>query len=294
MSNLLGRIVDAHIHFWDPAVRHHEWLGDVPALERRFTPNDVDFGSQIPDGLVFVEADCWPQESLDEVDWVLGLAGSGPAILGIVAHVPLEWGNRAASALNQLRQREKVVGVRRLLQHEPPALLLDPGLIQGTRMLAEHGLTSDLCVTSDQLPIVTELVRACPETSFVLDHLGKPSAGHGVLDPWRSDLRELARCPNVACKLSGLATLVPAGWRHSDVRPYLVCALDAFGPQRCMFGSDWPVSLQNATYQAWLDSVCEATDELTSSEREGVLGEVAIRVYGLENLSEEKTAHARS
>lgn len=271
-------LIDAHIHFWDPMARHHDWLRSVPTLARSFRPSDIDFGGRTPDGLVFVEADCLASESLSEVDWVTGLTDGHVPIVAIVAHVPLERGLVAARLLDRLRERSLVVGVRRLLQHEPPALLEDPELIKRSRLLAEYGLTSDICVTSDQLPAVTQLVRSCPETTFVLDHLAKPSLGDTSLEPWRRDLRKLASHPNVVCKLSGLATI---GWRPPDVFPSLRHALNVFGPERCMFGSDWPVSLQNASYAAWTDTVLEATDDFTPAERDDIFGETAVRVYGL-------------
>src|SRR5581483_7742688 len=143
----------------------------------------------------------------------------------------------------QLILRPLVVGVRRLLQQEPEALLANPALVEGTRRLASRGLTSDLCVTMGQLPAVIRLVRKCPDTTFVLDHLAKPVVGDRFPERWAEDLRELAGCPNVSCKLSGLATIAGTGWRPDDVVPYLRYAINVFGPRRCLFASDWPVSL---------------------------------------------------
>jgi L-fuconolactonase len=231
--------------------------------------------------MVFVEGDCRGDEALSEVEWVTALANEAVPIIGIVAHVPLERGPAAARLLERLGHRRLVVGVRRLLQHEPRSLLEDPGLVRGIRLLAGYGLTFDVCVTSDQLPAVTRLVSASPDTSFVLDHVAKPPVGEGGLNPWRQDLSRLAGYPNVACKLSGLATIAATGARPADVVPYLQHALSAFGPARCMFGSDWPVCLLNTTYEMWLDTVLEATDDFTAAERDDVLGETAMRVYGL-------------
>lgn len=277
----MSRLIDAHIHFWDPSLHEHAWLRAVPELDRPYRPWDVEFGSRVPDGFVFVEADCAPQEALGEVQWVASLSSRAVPIVGIVAHAPLHEGARVEGHLTRLSQEALVVGVRRLLQDEPLALLEAPALVEGTRLLATYGLTSDLCITWEQLPAVTKLVAACPETSFVLDHLAKPAVADRALEPWRSDLRRLAAHPNVVCKLSGLATLAPPGWTRSDVMPYLREALEAFGPERCMFGSDWPVSLQNTTYQHWMGTVFEVVGELAPLELAGVLGENAMRVYRL-------------
>lgn len=290
----MDRLIDAHIHFWDPNARHHEWLSAVPALERRFVPSDIEFGTRVPDGLVFVEADRAPDEALAEVDWVSSLASGGVPIVGVVAHAPLEQGTRVEALLEQLARRPLVVGVRRLLQHERLALLTDPALVEGTRLLADRGLTSDLCVTMDQLPAVTKLVRACPYTTFVLDHLAKPAVDDRFPDTWAADIRELASCANVSCKLSGLATLAVPGWRRGDLLPYLHHAVDVFGPERCLFGSDWPVCLLNTSYRGWLDTVLEALQRLDGSERAAVLGENAMRIYNLSDPSDTRRTDAGS
>jgi L-fuconolactonase len=288
----MDRLIDAHIHFWDPDARHHEWLAEAPQLRRRFVPADIEFGSRVPDGLVFVEADCRADESLSEADWVSSLAEDAVPIVGVVAHAPLERGAAVEPLLEQLAQRPLVVGVRRLLQHEPAALLADPLLVEGTRLLAARGLTSDLCITMEQLPAVTNLVRACPQTTFVLDHLAKPLVGERFPGTWAQDVRELASCANISCKLSGLATIARPGWTHADLLPYLHHVIDVFGPRRCLFGSDWPVSTEGTSYQGWLDVVVEALHGLDQSERAAILGENAMRIYDLRDPAEMRRAHA--
>jgi L-fuconolactonase len=290
----MDRLIDAHIHFWDPGARHHDWLAEAPTLGRRFVPADIEFGSRVPDGLVFVEADCRADETLSEVDWVGSIAGDAVPILGIVAHAPLELGGAVEPLLEQLAQRPLVVGVRRLLQDQPPAMLADPALVEGTRLLAARGLSSDLCIRMEQLPAVTRLVRACPETNFVLDHLAKPAVGEHFPGTWAQDLRELAERPNVSCKLSGLTTEAAPGWRAADLIPYLRHAIDVFGPERCLFGSDWPVALLGTSYDGWLEVMLEAIDDLARSERAGILGENAVRIYDLNDPSEMRRADAGS
>jgi L-fuconolactonase len=148
-------------------------------------------------------------------------------------------------------------------------------------MLAEWGLTFDVCVTHDQLPAVEALVQACPRTAFVLDHLGKPPVASGRLDPWRENLARVAGHENVSCKLSGLATEASAGWRPADVRPYLEHALEVFGPHRCMIGSDWPVATLQTSYERWFDVVLELIAELPGDDQAAVLVEAATATYGL-------------
>jgi L-fuconolactonase len=171
-------MIDAHIHFWDPARLHYAWLEEIPALHRPFLPTEVE-----AEGFVFVQADCRDDEAWAEVEWVSDLAREHP-ILGIVAYAPV---HRHAD-LGRLAAHPLVVGVRKLLQGEPDALLGSEALVAGVRALAEHGLTFDACVTHPQLPYVTRLAQQCPEVTIVLDHLGKPDVKAGRLDPWRADL----------------------------------------------------------------------------------------------------------
>ena len=168
------RVFDAHVHFWDPIARQHDWLASVPSLRRRFGPDDLDPGPHELAGVIFVQADCLDAEALDEVQWVVRLAAGHPVIHGIVAYAPLHRGHEAEGHLRALVAEPLVVGVRRLLQRRPVTEITDAGLIAGVRMLPEFGLAFDVCVTYDQLTAVAALAGSCPETTFVLDHLGKP------------------------------------------------------------------------------------------------------------------------
>jgi len=276
----MSGILDAHLHLWDPAARHHDWLDGQPALQRRFGPEDVDAGRHALTGAVFVQADCRDDEALDEVRWVQEIGP--PLVRGIVAYAPVHRGAGAEPVLAELARTPLVVGVRRLLQGRPAREIVDPQLAEGVRLLAERDLTFDLCVTHDQLPAAADLVERCPDTAFVLDHLGKPPVAAGLLDPWRGDLARLAAFPNVACKLSGLATEARPGWSSADVRPYLEHALDVFGPRRCMIGSDWPVVTLAGTTEQWFGAVLDVVGELAPEEEDAVLSATAAATYGID------------
>jgi L-fuconolactonase len=263
-------VIDAHIHFWDPERLHYAWLEDVPPLHRRFTPDDL--GADV-EGFVFVQADCRDEEAWAEVEWVSALAERHP-ILGIVAYAPVHRG----AQLERLAAHPRVVGVRKLLQGEPDALLAGDALVDGVRALADYGLTFDACVTHEQLPFVIRLAERCPNVTIILDHLGKPAVAQGRLDPWREHLAALAECPNVACKRSGLTTEADHdAWTPDDLRPYVEHALECFGAARCLVGSDWPVATLATTYERWFEVLLG----LLPPERDGILSGNARRFYKL-------------
>ena len=274
-------LVDAHLHFWDPTTRHYDWLAAHPSLQRRFGPEDLDAGGHELTGAVFVQADCRDDEALGEVRWVADLARHHQVIRGIVAYAPLHRGRAAERDLTAVAANPLVVGVRWLLQGRPREQITDGALIAGLRLLGEWDLTFDLCATHDQLTAVASLVEACPQTFFVLDHLGKPPVASGQLDPWRGDLAAVASFPNVACKLSGLATEAAPGWAAADVRPYLEHALEVFGPERCIAASDWPVVTLAATAGRWFDVVLDVIAQLPAQQRAAVLSGTATAAYGL-------------
>ena len=276
----MTKLLDAHLHLWDPSERTHDWLEEVPRLRRRFGPEDVDAGRYDLVGAVFVQADCRDEEALGEVRWVEEVAQ--PLVRGIVAYAPVHLGAAAEGRLAALAAEPLVVGVRRLLRGCSDDAILDRHLREGVQFLAERDLTFDICVSHDQLPAVSTLVEACGETSFVLDHLGKPPVATARLDPWRDDLARLASFSNVSCKLSGLATEARAGWTSADVRPYLEHALDVFGPDRCMIGSDWPVLTLAGTIEDWFDAVLDVVGELAADDQQAVLLGTAGAVYGID------------
>jgi L-fuconolactonase len=274
-------MIDAHVHFWDPERLHYAWLAELPSLQRRYTPDDLPRSRHAVTGWVFVQADCRADETWAEIEWVSELARRHP-IRGIVAYAGVHAGTGVRDQLERLAAHPLVVGVRRLLQGGPDALVRSPALAEGVALLGEFGLVFDACVTHTQLPALADLAGRCEGVTFVLDHLGKPDVAGGVLDPWRADLARLAERPNVACKLSGLTTEADhRRWTPADLRPYLDHALACFGPERCLVGSDWPVATLATSYDRWLDVVLACLAELSGEERRAVLSDNAVRAYGL-------------
>jgi len=273
-------VVDGHVHFWDPGAREHAWLAGDAQLDRPFGPADhvAATGGRV-DGVVAVQADCRWDQAQDEAAWFGTLGDAEVPVLGIVAAARLESPDVGAH-LSWLGEQPLVVGVRRLLQDEAPGFATSDAFVDGVRALARHGLTMDLCVRHHQLAEVTELVRLCPDVTFVLDHCGKPDVRGGGYDAWAADLARLAEEPGVTCKLSGLLSEADAA-TASDIPAYLAHALAVFGPERCLFGSDWPVCTTAGSWSQWWDIVGQVLDPLDADGKDHVLGGTAVRTYGL-------------
>lgn len=274
--------VDAHHHLWHPAVHPQPWL-DRPALapiRRPFTVRDLrlaTLGTRVT-RTVLVQA----VGSAAETEQLLALPD--PLVAGVVG-----WADLTTPDLDLARFRgTRLVGLRHGVQSEPdPRWLCRPDVRAGLRAVAAAGLTFDLLVRPDQFAAALETVRAVPELTFVLDHLGKPPIASGAVEPWASRLRSLAREPNVVAKLSGLVTEASwPQWTVADLRPYADVALSSFGPARLMYGSDWPVCLLAGTYGQVFSAADALTAHLTAAERAFVFGGTAERVYGLSGAAQ--------
>lgn len=278
-------IVDTHVHLWDPKRLRYRWLDNIEKLNRPYLPADYDAscGSIHVEKFVFVQCDCLPEQNLQEVAFVNDLAEKDGRISGIVAFAPVERGASVRAELKQLADKPRVKGVRRLLQSEADVqFCLQPAFLEGVAQLAEFGLSFDICVKHPQLRSSVELVRRVPQVSFVLDHIAKPDIRAGLLDPWRAELRALSKLPNVYCKISGLVTEADfESWKPADLRPYIDHVMDCFGPQRVMFGSDWPVVLLASRYDRWAEALRDALSDLTADERRQVFHDNAEDIYRL-------------
>jgi len=276
-------IVDSHIHFWDPNRLQYDWLSEVPAINKAFLPVDLaEQASEVNlEKIVFVQCDCVPEESINEVEWVSSLAKEEPRIQAIVAFAPLEQGEAVRSHLQKLAEFPLVKGIRRLIQSEGPGFCAQPEFVSGVQLLPEFGFSFDICVIHHQLDDVLHLVAQCPDVSFVLDHIGKPGIKDGQMEPWQTQISKLAQFPNVACKISGLVTEADLEkWTPQDLQPYINHVVNAFGPDRVMYGGDWPVSLLATTYQDWIDTLNAATANLSQENRHKLFYQNACAFYG--------------
>ena len=277
--------IDAHQHFWNYSAAEYPWIGSgMERLARDYGPADLApaLAAAGLDGSVAVQA----RQSLAETRWLLGVADAHPLVKGVVGWVDLR-SDLVAEQLAEFATHPRFVGVRHVVQDEPdPRFLLGEAFVRGLRCLAPLGLTYDLLLYPHQLPTAADLAALLPEQPFVLDHVAKPRVRDGAaaaLEPWRRDIQALARHAHVSCKLSGLVTEAAwRGWRREDFSPYLQVALDAFGPDRLMFGSDWPVCLLAAEHADVAGIVMDFIGPLTAAERQAILGDTATRFYGLD------------
>jgi len=287
-STASAPVVDAHHHLWELKVRAHEWLRapELKPIWRDFSLSELEPEARAAGVTKTVLVQVAP--SLDETREFLAFAACNTLIGGVVGWMDLTAEDPAAQldALRRAPGGQMLRGIRHLVQDEPDAnWLARPDVRRSLREVAAAGLPYDLLVRPPQAAAALEVVRAIPDLTFVLDHLGKPDIANSEASPdprWAAWLRELAAEPNVVCKLSGLVTEADwSTWTAPDLRPYADVALEAFGPDRLMFGSDWPVCVLAGTYTEVFAAARELTDALSAPERAAVFGGTATRVYGL-------------
>ena len=271
--------IDAHQHFWNYTPADYGWISDNMApLRRNFLPQDLQplLAAEGFDGSIAVQA----RQSLEETRWLLELAAHNEIVKGVVGWVDLRSPDLAAQ-LHQFAQNPKLVGVRHVVQDEPDDnFMLGAEFRRGIARLRDYDLAYDILVFPRQLPAAIKLVREFPDQRFVLDHIAKPAIAKGRLEPWQRDIQELAKSPNVFCKLSGMVTEANwYTWKPEDFRPYLDVVLNTFTPARLMIGSDWPVCTASAPYSRTIGLVRDYIGALTSDEQQSILGECCSRFY---------------
>jgi L-fucono-1,5-lactonase len=278
-------IIDAHHHLWDPAQFEYPWMGGdaLAPIRRPFTAGDL---WEVTDGKVAHTVLVQTISSEAETAAFLATAGAnGELIKGVVGWVDLTAPDIAEriEALRAGPGGNRLVGIRHQVQdEEDPGWLARPEVVRGLRAVGAAGLAYDLLVLVSQLETATAVVRELPEVRFVLDHLAKPAIAAGEWEPWASRVGELAGQPNVSAKLSGLVTEASwSDWSAEQIAPYAKHAVDAFGPDRLMYGSDWPVCTLAASYEQVWELANTLIADLAPAERDAILGGTAARVYGI-------------
>lgn len=278
-------ITDTHVHLLDIKKFKYSWASGAPKLVREWSVADLEQRAKpyTLESLVFVEVDVDMPQHLEEADWVQSLARSDARIKGCVASLPMEKGPALEPDMARLAKLPVMRGIRRLIQNQPdPDFAVKPDFVAAVKLLPKYNLSFDICIYHNQLPAILSLVRKCPEVSFILDHIGKPGIKDGLIEPWKSHIRELAALPNVMCKLSGVTTEADhASWTRDQLRPYIDHVIDCFGFDRLMYGGDWPVSELAGRYTDWLEVLDWATAGATAAERRKLFHDNGIRAYRL-------------
>jgi L-fuconolactonase len=276
----MSRAIDAHQHFWQLGRFPYDWLND-PALariKRDYLPGDLAplLAAAGIERSIFVQT----QHHVEENRWVLALADEHPFLAGVVGWVDLASDDCEAQLL-EFKAHPKFVGVRHVTHDEPDDdFIVRPDVLCGLQTLQRHQTPFDLLFFERHLRHVPAIVAACPDLPLVIDHLAKPRIKAGRREGWIDDLRRAAAFPNVYCKLSGMVTEADwRAWRPDDLAPYIRVALDLFGPERCMYGSDWPVCELAGSYAQVRDALADALVDLSPGERAAIWGETAAKFY---------------
>ena len=274
--------IDAHQHFWKYSPEEYTWINDeMQVLKRDYLPEDLKpqvtkYGFH---GTVAVQA----RQSIAETRWLLCLAEKNEFIKGVVGWVDLCSG-RLEDQLSEFVSDAKFAGVRHIIQDEPDDLfMLRDEFLEGIRLLQKFNLTYDILIFARHLPQTRDFVKLFPDQTFVLDHIAKPEIKYKRLSPWKENIVKLAQFENVYCKLSGIATEADwLNWKAEDFRPFIETVLDAFGADRLMIGSDWPVCRLAGNYADIMEIPDKYLSGLSIHERNAIFGLNAIKVYHLE------------
>jgi L-fuconolactonase len=280
-------MVDTHVHFWDPGKLEYPWLGSVKSLKRSYTPKDfrAAFASAPVEKMVFVECNVRADQTEQEVSWVESLALDERRLCGIVAFADLTVADerQRTGQLERLVARPLIRGIRHNTQGQPKGFCLQPSFIAGVQTVHRLGAHFELCVTHDQLDDVLELLRLCPGGRFIVDHGAKPSIKTHLMQPWKAQMQEIARFENVSCKISGLFTEADLTRQPVDVvRPYAEHIAACFGPERILYGSDWPVCMLAAEGIRWVEFVQSLTAAWPERERKLFYRDNALNLYRIE------------
>jgi L-fuconolactonase len=273
-------IIDAHHHLWRYSAVEYDWIDDnMSALRRDFLP--ADLLAELAQAGVSAAVSVQARQTLEETRWLLNLAQNCEAIRGVVGWAPIASPNFAAS-VEALVAQPKLVGLRHVVQAEPKGFLDSADFNRGIQALCKTRLTYDLLIVEHQLEEAIRFVDRHPQQIFILDHIAKPKIAVQELEPWRSRMRELGQRSNVCCKLSGLVTEDSwSRWSMDSLRPYIDTAAEAFGADRLMAGSDWPVCLLATGYAQWWQLLQNYFEDFSQDEKTNIFGATAIKFYNL-------------
>ena len=272
--------IDSHQHYWHFNTADYGWMGEnMSVIKRDFLPEDLlpELTSIGFDGSVAVQA----RQTLEETNWLLQLADENPHIKGVVGWIDLRSDN-TEKQLAEFAKHPKAVGVRHVIHDEEDVnFILRPEFVRGVKLLENFGLTYDILIFPKHLQNTIQFVQQfSPEQTFVVDHIAKPLIKDGIISPWKEDIVELAKFPNVYCKVSGMVTEADwQNWTPENIRPYLDVIFEAFGTERVMIGSDWPVCLVAGKYNEVMQVVTDYISKFSRTDQEKIMGGNAVKAY---------------
>ncbi len=277
-------LVDTHQHLWDLKKFRLPWLSGAPTLNHTYGPKEYEAATR---GLnvvktVYMEVDVTPEQQVEEAEYVIDLCrrDDNPMAAAVISGRPGKPGFDKHMA--RYKETREIKGIRQVLHGGTPrGYCLEPAFIKDMRLLGEQGKSFDICMKSAELADAVKLATACPDTRFILDHCGNKSPQEADRTEWESDLKRLAERPNVVCKVSGIIASAREGWKAPDLAPVINTVLRTFGPDRVMFGGDWPVCTLRASYREWVAALKEIVKDRTLAEQRKLFAENAIRFYGL-------------
>jgi L-fuconolactonase len=274
-------IIDSHHHFWQYNPVEYDWIDDsMKVIRTDFLPGKLaeTIMEAGVDGVVSVQA----RQLVEETDWLLTMSHQNEFIKGVVGWLPL-FRDDVEVLLEKYSGEKLLKGLRHVIQGEPdPEFILRSDYNRGISLLKKYALVYDILILERQLPNTIRFVDQHPDQPFVLDHIAKPRISRNEFSPWIENIRELAKRENVSCKISGMVTEANfQGWTPEQLHPYFDIILEAFGPDRLLFGSDWPVCLVATTYKEWMDLVLKTIASFSETEQADIMGKNAIRIYKL-------------
>jgi len=274
-------VIDSHQHFWiyDPV--EYDWIdNDMKRIRADFLPSALKEVITLTgvDGVITIQA----RQSIEETDWILQHASGNDFIKGVIGWLPLI-DKHVEDYLEKYKDNQWLKGLRHVLQAEPDhEYMLRDDFNMGISLLNKYDLVYEILILERHLPVTLKFVDAHPDQVFVIDHIAKPIIKNNVNLPWKKNIIELAKRDNVHCKISGMVTEADYwNWTVEQLHPYFNTVLEAFGPDRLMFGSDWPVCLVACEYQQWFNIVKDFISQLNDNEQKGILGLNATRIYKL-------------
>lgn len=275
-------ITDTHFHAWDIKSLDYPWLNSEPKINRNYLIEDYQIATKgfNIEKMVFVQCECLPEQNIKEIEFVKHLAQQENRIKGIVAFAPLEQGKNVSNLLSEYQKDSLIKGVRRMC--DDPNIFYSSPFLDALNLLPEFDLSFDICTNPPYMPAVIKMIKACPQTQFVLDHLGKPDIKNKALSEFKRNAELLASLPNVVVKVSGLITEADReNWVTEDLAPYVKYSIDCFGYDRLLYGGDWPVVTLAGSYEQWLKALLAYLVSAPKEEAAKILHDNAVRVYKL-------------